>query len=76
MIVQTMNTRYVVEDMGDGAIRISGDPGRCPVPTMARILSEIKVGERMNYRPTEGDWPTRHSATAFVSTSPVVSIED
>lgn len=76
MIVQTLNTRYTVVDMGDGGILISGDTVRCPRPTMARLFGKIEVGQRMNYRPLEGEWPTQHSVTAFVSTSPVVSVED
>ena len=75
MIVQTHNTRYVVEDAGDGAVFISGDPGRCPVPTRALLLGPIQVGHRMNYRPLEGEWPKSHSATAFVSTSGVLSMD-
>lgn len=76
MIVQTHNTRYIVVDTGDGGILISGDAARCPRPTQAQLLEPIVVGRRMNYRPMEGEWPKSHSSTAFVSTSPVVSVDD
>lgn len=75
MKVQTLNTLYTIMDMGDGAIVISGDAGRCPTPTKAILLGDIRVGDRMNYRPSEGPWHETHSHTAFVSTSRVVSIE-
>lgn len=78
MIVQTRNTKYTVDDLGNGEILISGDPKRCPEPTKALILAPIRVRRGMFYRPLEGPWHFEHgdSPTRIVATSTVMSITD
>jgi hypothetical protein len=77
MIVQTRNTRYVLQDKGDGIYRISGHARFCPVPTDVRLWWEPKVGNYMAFEYLDHAHPQYNQGT-HVRTSEVmeVTLED
>ncbi len=69
MTIQTRNTTYTLEDMGDGGFLISGHPKYCPSPVPCQVKHPIRVGECMMFNTYEGA-----PITKWVMTSPVVKI--
>ena len=77
MIIQTQNTRYTLEDVGDGAWMITGHATYCPTPYKVRLLAEPTVGKAMWFEYV-GDMPDyvrrKHHRHPGVVTSAVVEV--
>ena len=76
MIIQTRNTRYVLEDAGDGAWLVSGHHFYCPRPYLMKFIMRPVVGQSMTLeyvgeRPSHPDRPCKR----YLVTSEVMSIE-
>lgn len=45
MIFQTRNTRYTLQDCGDGGFLISGHARYCPEPILVSLAWPVEVGK-------------------------------
>lgn len=57
MRVTTQSGReYLVVDLGDGAILVSGHPKFCPTPSLAELCGPIQEGKPLFFRVKTGEY--------------------